>query len=84
MSSVPVKKLAIQKVGIEPTSSPPQTVPSTADLLLVTPLFSSVYKHYTHNGRNCQAHPNDKESYRTIQYSFYNMKNHTPLQFLYS
>jgi hypothetical protein len=24
----------IQKVGIEPTSSPPQTVPSTADLLL--------------------------------------------------
>jgi hypothetical protein len=43
-----------------------------------------VYNHYTHNWRNCQAHPNDKESYRTIQYSFYNMKNHTPLQFLYS
>jgi hypothetical protein len=28
------KNRQIQKVGIEPTSSPPQTVPSTADLLL--------------------------------------------------
>lgn len=28
------KNRQVQKVGIEPTSSPPQTVPSTADLLL--------------------------------------------------
>ncbi len=39
--------LQVQKVGIEPTSSPPQTVPSTADLLLEVFLtgFEPVLQH---------------------------------------
>jgi len=43
-----------------------------------------VYKHYTHKGNHCQSHSTHKQPDWTLSKVFYNMKDHLPLQFLYS
>jgi hypothetical protein len=55
MSSVPVKKLAIGVGGNAPPSLRPKRRVITFLLHPVTPLFSAMYKHYTHNNQNNQA-----------------------------